>query len=474
MNGVKNQILENKLAELPNSPGVYFHKDKTGQIIYVGKAAVLRNRVRQYFQKSRYRDPKTDALVADIADIDWTEVDSEIEALFLEAEMIRRYMPKYNILLRDDKSMSYIRIDIKSNYPTVTVTRRPLDDGAQYFGPYLSSTVVRQALRVLRKVFPFAVSTSQGSKGRVSLDYHLGLDPGLEQGKTSLEDYRRNLRKLIVVIQGGRNQLVKQVTSEMHEAAGAQDFELAAKLRNQLQLLNDLQTWIEGVASDQFSAEAHVTPGSDPAPVEMANVPEQPPVSSADSALPIVDTPTEVPIEVATESEINYEALAAMQREILPVTAGIPEEFREIIKPSKYFSAIQIAAQIKTESNFDPNAKSGAGAMGLSQFMPETWPEVARQHPEQTNPAATRSDPQESVVRQRLYMDDLHERILKYLAEGRIYGDPVDLTLAAYNAGMGNVLKARGVPNFTETKNYIKRNKQTVAEFVFLVAAENS
>ncbi|MCA9347839.1 lytic transglycosylase domain-containing protein [Candidatus Saccharibacteria bacterium] len=239
-------------------------------------------------------------------------------------------------------------------------------------------------------------------------------------------------------------------------------------------LQTDLQTWIEGVASDQFSAEAHVTPGSDPAPVEMANVPEQPPVSSADSALPIVDTPTEVPIEVATESEINYEALAAMQREILPVTAGIPEEFREIIKPSKYFSAIQIAAQIKTESNFDPNAKSGAGAMGLSQFMPETWPEVARQHPEQTNPAATRSDPQESVVRQRLYMDDLHERILKYLAEGRIYGDPVDLTLAAYNAGMGNVLKARGVPNFTETKNYIKRNKQTVAEFVFLVAAENS
>ncbi len=96
---------------------MYFHKDKSGEIIYVGKAAVLRNRVRQYFQKSRTRDPKTEALVAEIDDTDWMVVDSEIEALFLEAEMIRRYMPRYNILLRDDKSMSYIRIDYDSDYP---------------------------------------------------------------------------------------------------------------------------------------------------------------------------------------------------------------------------------------------------------------------------------------------------------------------------------------------------------------------
>src|ERR1700676_5034702 len=109
--------LERKLVELPKQPGVYFHKDATGEIIYVGKAAVLKNRVRQYFQKSRTRDPKTDALVAEIADTDWMVVDSEIEALFLEAEMIRRYMPRYNILLRDDKSMSYIRIDYDSDFP---------------------------------------------------------------------------------------------------------------------------------------------------------------------------------------------------------------------------------------------------------------------------------------------------------------------------------------------------------------------
>src|ERR1700742_1872152 len=132
-----NQVLEAKLAELPKSPGVYFHKDQSGEIIYVGKAAVLRNRVRQYFQKSRTRDPKTEALVAEIVDTDWMVVESELEALFLEAEMIRRYMPRYNIMLRDDKAMCYIRIDYDSDYPTVTTTRRPLDDGARYLGHIL-------------------------------------------------------------------------------------------------------------------------------------------------------------------------------------------------------------------------------------------------------------------------------------------------------------------------------------------------
>src|SRR5690606_37131467 len=108
---VMTEALKAKLQELPKTPGVYFHKDKKGEIIYVGKAAVLRNRVRQYFQARRNRDPKTEVLVSEIHDTEWIEVESELEALFLEAEMIRRYMPKYNILLRDDKSMTYIRID---------------------------------------------------------------------------------------------------------------------------------------------------------------------------------------------------------------------------------------------------------------------------------------------------------------------------------------------------------------------------
>jgi excinuclease ABC subunit C len=237
---VSKTIIEQKLAELPSSPGVYFHKNASGEIIYVGKAAVLKNRVRQYFQKSRGRDPKTEALVAEIADIDWMEVESEIEALFLEAEMIRRYMPRYNILLRDDKSMSYIRIDYDNEYPTVSTTRRPLDDGARYFGPYNSTAAIRQALRLLRRVFPYATRRIPGQK-RASLHYHLGLDPGLEEGRTSLEDYRANLRKLIAYIDGNRVTIIRELEQEMKAKAKVQDFEGAAKVRNQLYVLQNLK-----------------------------------------------------------------------------------------------------------------------------------------------------------------------------------------------------------------------------------------
>lgn len=234
-----NEALETKLKDLPKSPGVYFHKDNKGEIIYVGKAAILRNRVRQYFQKSRGRDPKTEALVAEIHDTDWMVVESELEALFLEAEMVRRYMPRYNILLRDDKSMTYIRINYDDEYPTVTTTRRPLDDGAKYFGPYLSSVGVRQALKLLRRIFPFATRKIPGQK-RATLHYHLGLDPGLEEGKTSLVEYRANLRKLIAVVEGKRKCIEKQLEKEMKQYAKISQFEKAAKARNQLFALRRL------------------------------------------------------------------------------------------------------------------------------------------------------------------------------------------------------------------------------------------
>lgn len=231
--------LRTKLAELPGNPGVYFHKNAQNEIIYVGKAASLRNRVRQYFQKSRTRDPKTEALVAEIADTDWMVVESELEALFLEAEMIRRYMPRYNILLRDDKSMTYIRIDYDSEFPTVSTTRRPLDDGARYFGPYLSASSVRQALKLLRRVFPFATKRMPAQK-RATLHYHLGLDPGLEEGKTSLEEYRSNLRKIIGIIEGKRRSIERDLERDMKRLAKQQEFEVAAKVRNQLLSLQRL------------------------------------------------------------------------------------------------------------------------------------------------------------------------------------------------------------------------------------------
>lgn len=234
-----NQQIKQKLEELPKEPGVYFHKDKTGQIIYIGKAANLRNRVRQYFQVSRNRDPKTQALVAEIADIDWIVVESEIDALFLEAEQVRRYLPRYNILLRDDKSSSYVRIDYDAPHPTVSYTRRPLDDGAQYYGPYYSTVAVKRALKYLRRVFPYSTHTRTVPK-RACLLYHLGLCPGLEENKISLADYRANLRKLIKYLKGERSLLIRQVEREMKLFAKEGHYEQAATARNQLFALKGL------------------------------------------------------------------------------------------------------------------------------------------------------------------------------------------------------------------------------------------
>lgn len=235
--------VQKKLEDLPTSPGVYFHKDSKGEIIYIGKAANLRSRVRQYFHKSRVFDPKTDVLVSEIADIDWTEVETEADALFLEAELVRRYQPRFNILLRDDKSLQYVRINYKDDYPTVTLIRRPLDDGAEYFGPYVNGFAVKKALRYLRRAFPYAISRQNGQK-RANLYYHLGLDPGLEEGRTSLADYRANLRKLMQYLRGDRVSLMNEIEREMKKAAKSKDFEQAAKLRNQLQSLQALSRQI--------------------------------------------------------------------------------------------------------------------------------------------------------------------------------------------------------------------------------------
>ena len=206
-------LLADKLITLPKEPGVYFHKDKKGEIIYVGKAAILRNRVKQYFHKSRQSDPKTDALVKEIVDVDWIVVADEVEALFLEAEMIRRYQPHYNILLRDDKSVAYIRIDSKSPAPTVSITRRPLDDGADYYGPFLQTLPLKRSLKYLRKVFPFSTHTTLPN--RACLQYQIGLCPGPETQSYDEKEYKDNLKKLILYINGRRSQLLQQLESEM-------------------------------------------------------------------------------------------------------------------------------------------------------------------------------------------------------------------------------------------------------------------
>ena len=231
-----NKQLQQKLKTLPRTPGVYFHKSASGEIIYVGKAAVLKNRVRQYFQSSKDFDAKTRALVAEIYDTDWIETESEIDALFLESEMIKRYMPRYNILLRDDKSQTFVRIDMKSEWPTVSFTRNPADDGAEYIGPFYNGFALKKALRYLRRVFPYL--TSQRRPGQSKLDEDLGLSPRLSDGPAI---YKANLRKLISYIKGNRKAIAVELECDMKTAAGLHDFERAADLRNKLRAMQELQ-----------------------------------------------------------------------------------------------------------------------------------------------------------------------------------------------------------------------------------------
>lgn len=230
--------LKKKLSQLPVNPGVYFHTSASGEIIYVGKAANLKNRVRQYFQKSRLRDLKTDALVAEIVDTDWVEVETELDALFLESEMIKRYLPRYNVLLRDDKSQTYVRIPMNDAYPAITFTRGPLDDGATYFGPYYNGYAVKKALRYLRKIFPY--STHEIMPNKLCLQYHLGLCPGVEAQKTTSEDYKKTLKKLIRYLKGERRVLIRELERDMKTLGGQHKYEEAAVLRNRLRDLKQL------------------------------------------------------------------------------------------------------------------------------------------------------------------------------------------------------------------------------------------
>lgn len=231
-----NTALQEKLKTLPVSPGVYFHKSESGEIIYVGKAAVLRNRVRQYFQSKKDFDIKTLALVNEIFDTDWVETESEIDALFLESEMVKRYKPRYNILLRDDKSQTFVRIDMRQEWPTVSLTRNPADDGAKYIGPFYNGYAVKKALKYLRKVFPYY--TREPKRERVSLDMQIGLEPRLDV--TSAE-YKASLKKLVRYIEGGRVKITSELERDMRRAAKNQEFEVAAAYRNKLSHLKELQ-----------------------------------------------------------------------------------------------------------------------------------------------------------------------------------------------------------------------------------------
>ena len=228
--------LEAKLKALPTKPGCYLYRNDAGEVIYVGKAVNLRHRVRSYFQSQRNHSAKTRQLVAAIADLEWVVTDTELEALILENELIKRYRPRFNIRLKDDKQYPYIKVHWQDDFPKVSVVRRMLPDGARYYGPFTSGHAVRQTLEALRKVFPYLDCNREitGQDKRACLYYDIKRCAGPCIGAVSKEEYRAIVDGLCQFLEGKTDEVMAELHRRMEQAAERLQFERAAMYRDQI------------------------------------------------------------------------------------------------------------------------------------------------------------------------------------------------------------------------------------------------
>lgn len=237
--------LKEKVSKLPDQPGVYIMKDKYDEIIYVGKGKSLKKRVRQYFQSTKNKPRKVATMVRQIDDFEYIIVDNEVEALILEANLIKKHRPKYNILLKDDKQYPYIKVTINEKYPVVVKTREVLKDGAKYFGPYPNAYVVNDTIDILRDIYPLRSCNRNlkkgGKKERPCLNYYIGKCIGPCQGDVDEDEYNRRVDKIIQFLSGKKEDLLAVIEDQMKQAAKDLDFEEAAKYRDKLNSLKSLQ-----------------------------------------------------------------------------------------------------------------------------------------------------------------------------------------------------------------------------------------
>jgi excinuclease ABC subunit C len=237
-----SEKLQGILATLPAKPGCYIYRNAEGTIIYVGKAISLKNRVRSYFHADSSHDSKTRRLVREIADIEWIVVGSELEALILEMNLIKKHRPKYNIRLKDDKRYPYIKIHWNEPFPKVTVTRQMAEDGSRYFGPYTSAWAVYQTLDVLRHIFPYLTCDREitGLDKRACLYFDIKLCIGPCIGSATREGYRQMISDLMNFLSGHSEEIATRLESEMQKAAEEMRFEKAAALRDQLKAISSI------------------------------------------------------------------------------------------------------------------------------------------------------------------------------------------------------------------------------------------
>ena len=241
-----NEIIAEKLKLLPSTPGVYKMYNAAGEVIYVGKAISLKNRVRQYFQANKNHTPKVLAMVAHVEDFEILRTSNETEALTLESNLIKQFRPKYNILLKDDKHFPYIRIDYRQDFPRVEIVRRVQADGAKYLGPFLSGIALRDGMNVVREHFPVRyckkdLKKAAARRERPCLMYHVGKCCAPCSGKVSRAQYHAMLDEISAFLTGHTDAVVQELTAQMQQASDNLQFERAAALRDSIRAIERLQ-----------------------------------------------------------------------------------------------------------------------------------------------------------------------------------------------------------------------------------------
>lgn len=254
-----------QLKNLPDCPGVYLMRNSLREVIYVGKAKNLKNRVRQYFQNSKNHTEKVKAMVKNISEFEYIVTDSEVEALILECNLIKKYSPKYNILLKDDKYYPFIKIT-NEEFPRVIVTRNHGNDSARYFGPYTDGTAVYIISDLIRKVFPLRTCRKLikegGSKTRTCLNYHINLCKGPCEGLISKEEYGKIIDDVVDLLTGKDKKITSRLRSEMEEAAEKLDFEKAASLRDKILAIEKINEK-QKIISNNFENEDFIAISQD-------------------------------------------------------------------------------------------------------------------------------------------------------------------------------------------------------------------
>ena len=228
--------IEEELKKLPNKPGVYVMKDKDDNIIYVGKAVSLKNRVRQYFRKND-RTARIEKMISLIDHFEYIVVDNEAEALILECNLIKKNRPKFNVLLKDDKTYPYIKIDLRTDYPGVFITRRVINDGSKYFGPYANPGAAREMVDFIKQRYKIRQCRTLKPRTRPCLNYHINRCLAPCMGYVTKEEYRKQIDEIMDLLEGKTDKILKELETQMHQASAKLDFEQAAYLRDRIQAI---------------------------------------------------------------------------------------------------------------------------------------------------------------------------------------------------------------------------------------------